>query len=220
MAPEGVDAVVGVDVPDLDGLVLRAGDNKVVDGEDRVDAIRVALEGADGCGKTTLCSILSERLGAKAYATPPKKYLQMRKSVDEDASAEEHYRFYRNGIYDASDEVKAMLTNGGKVILDRYWLSTYTYHQVMDVAVSKDDFASIIQPDLTVILALNHDVQIGRMLHRGMSVGDRRVFDKQREIAEAFYQNALKLSIPFIVVDTQRFSPNQCADIVIAALGS
>ena len=36
----------------------------------------------------------------------------------------------------------------------------------------------------------------------------------------AFYQNALELGIPFIVVDTQRFSPNQCADIIIAALGN
>lgn len=78
----------------------------------------------------------------------------------------------------------------------------------MGVAVSKDDFVSVIQPDLTVILALNHEVQIERMLHRGMSVGDRRVLDKQREIAKAFYQNALEFNIPFVVVDTQRFSPN------------
>lgn len=178
----------------------------------------VALEGADGCGKTTLCAVLAERLEAKAYATPPRKYLQMRERVDKNASAEEHYRFYRDGIYDAHDEIIALLRNGGKVVSDRYWLTTYTYHQVMGVAVSKDDFASVIQPDLTVILALNHDVQIERMLHRGMSVGDRRVLDKQREIARAFYQNVLELNIPFMIVDTQRFSPNQCADIVVTAL--
>jgi len=180
----------------------------------------VALEGADGCGKTTLCTILAERLGATAYATPPKKYLQMRERVDKSASAEEHYKFYRDGIYDASDEFDVMLKNGRKIVSDRYWLTTYTYHQVMGVAVSKNDFASVIQPNLTVILALNHDVQIERMLHREMSVGDRRVLDKQREIARAFYQNALELGIPFVVVDTQRFSPSQCADIVVVALGN
>lgn len=178
----------------------------------------VALEGADGCGKTTLCAVLTERLGAMAYATPPKKYLQMRERVDKNAPAEEHYRFYRDGIYDAHDEIVGLLRDSGKVVSDRYWLTTYTYHQVMGVAVSKDDFASVIQPHLTVILALNHEVQIERMLHRGMSVGDRRVLDKQREIARAFYQNAVDFSIPFIVIDTQRFSPNQCADIVVAAL--
>lgn len=77
---------------------------------------------------------------------------------------------------------------------------------------------SIAQPDLTVILTLNHDVQIERMLRRGMSVGDRRVLDKQQEIARAFYQITLELGIPFIVVDTQHFSPDRCADIVVAAL--
>ena len=180
----------------------------------------VTLEGADGCGKTTLCAILAERLGATSYSTPPKKYLKMRERMDKCASAVEHYQFYRDGIYCASDELSTMLKNGGIVVSDRYWLTTYTYHQVMGVAVSRDDFTSVVQPDLTVILALNHDVQIERILHRGMSVGDCRVFDKQREIASAFHQNALELGIPFIVVDTQRFSPSRCADIVVAAVGS
>lgn len=180
----------------------------------------LSLEGADGCGKTTLCAILAERLEATVYATPPKKYLQLREKVDKNASADEHYRFYRDGIYNASDEIDAMLKNGSKVISDRYWLTTYTYHQVMGVSVSENDFASIVQPTLTVILALNHDVQIERMLHRGMSIGDYRVIDKQREIAVAFYQNAMALSIPFVVVDTQCFSPIRCADIVIAAFTS
>lgn len=178
----------------------------------------IALEGADGCGKTTLCATLTKRLEATAYATPPRKYLQMRERVDKNASAEEHYRFYRDGIYDASDEISTILQGGNKVVSDRYWLSTYTYHQVMGVSVPENDFASIIQPDITIILALNHDVQIERMLHRGMSVGDRRVLDKQREISKAFYENALKIGIPFVVIDTQRFSPDRCANIVIAAL--
>jgi thymidylate kinase len=79
----------------------------------------VALEGADGCGKTTLCVVLAERMGATAYATLPKKYLQMRKRVDKNVSAEEYYRFYRDGIYDASDEIDAILQSGGKVVSDR-----------------------------------------------------------------------------------------------------
>jgi thymidylate kinase len=178
----------------------------------------ITLEGADGCGKTTLCHILAERLGATAYATPPKKYLEARDQVDKQASAEEHYRFYRDGVYDAHNEIVSLLENNGKVVTDRYWLTTYTYHQIMGVAVSKSDFTSIIQPDLTVILALNHETQIKRMQDRGMSVGDLRVLDKQMEVAKAFYQNVTEFNIPFIVIDTQRFSPDQCAEIVITAI--
>lgn len=178
----------------------------------------ITLEGSDGCGKTTLCTILAERIGAIAYATPPKKYLHMREKVDKNASVEEHYRFYRDGIYDASDEINVMLQNGDKIISDRYWLTTYVYHHVMGMSVSKNDFSSVVQPDLTVILALNHDVQMERMLHRGMSIGDRRVLDKQREITKVFYQFALEIGIPFVVINTQHFSPDKCADIVVTAL--
>ena len=180
----------------------------------------LVLEGADGTGKTTLCGVLAKRLNATPYMTPPKKYMELRTRVDKDAPADEHYRFYRDGVYDASQEIDTLLKNNGNVVCDRYWLTTYTYHQIMGAQVSKNDFALIIQPTLTVILTLNYEVQIERMLRRGMSAGDRRVLNKQREIADAFFQNALKLNIPFIIIDTQCFSPVRCADMVIEKLGN
>lgn len=178
----------------------------------------IALEGVDGSGKSTLCSILAERLGAISYSTPPKKYLAFREQVDKNASKEEHYRFYRDGIYDASNEIGAILKNNGKVVSDRYWLSTYTYHQVMGVPVSMDDFSHIIMPTMTIILSLNSNIQISRMLCRGMTVGDRKMLDQQQEIAVAFYQNVLKNGIPFLMIDTQCFSPKECTEIIIKAV--
>lgn len=178
----------------------------------------VVLEGADGTGKTTLCGVLAEGLGATHYATPPKKYMERRTHIDKNAPVDEHYRFYRDGVYDASKEIAKLLKNNGKVVCDRYWLTTYTYHKVMGLKISEDDFQSITIPTLTVILALNHEVQIDRMLRRGVSVGDRRVFHKQQEITTAFYENAVKFNIPFILLDTQRFSPEACVGLVIKAL--
>ncbi|KKQ21261.1 MAG: hypothetical protein US33_C0006G0011 [Parcubacteria group bacterium GW2011_GWC1_36_9] len=178
----------------------------------------VALEGADGTGKTTLCDVLAEKLKATPYATPPKKYMKLRTQIDKDASADEHYRFYRDGVYDASQEIDKLLKNNGRVVCDRYWLTTYTYHQVMGVKVSKDDFQSVIVPTLTIILALDHEVQIDRILRRGASVGDHRVFYKQKEIATAFLQNALEFNIPFVLLDTQRFSPEACVELIVKAL--
>lgn len=178
----------------------------------------VALEGCDGTGKSTLCAVLSERLSATQYATPPKKYLTFRERVDKDAPPKEHYNFYRDGIYDASNEIQVILAGGRNVVSDRYWLSTYTYHQVMGVEVSVDDFNSIVLPTLTVILSLNKDAQIGRMLRRGMSTGDRRMLAHQQELASAFYRNVLEFNVPFIIVDTQKFSPEDCARIVTGAL--
>ena len=44
MTVEGGDAVVCVDVPDLDGLVPGAGDDEIVDGEDSPDIGGVTVE--------------------------------------------------------------------------------------------------------------------------------------------------------------------------------
>lgn len=179
----------------------------------------IVLEGVDGVGKSTLCSVLAQRLGATPYATPPKKYLALREQVDKDASPEAHYNFYRDGICDASEEIQSLLADGRRIVSDRYWLSTYTYHQIMGVKVSKDDFKSVVTPTLTVILALNKEMQIKRMFDRGMSTGDKRMFNQQQELTKAFFQNILEFNMPFIVIDTQAFSPEACAEIVVKALG-
>lgn len=178
----------------------------------------IALEGADGCGKTTLCKLLSERMGGFAYSTPPQKYLNRRESIDRNSSNEDHYNFYRNGIYDASEEIKLLLMNGSIIISDRYWLTTYTYHQVMGANVSREDFLTIIQPDLTILLTLNGEVQTQRILSRGISAGDCRMLKNQAELAQAFYKNSLEFNIPFLVIDTQRFSPEACVDIVLSSI--
>ena len=72
----------------------------------------LVLEGADGTGKTTLCGVLAKRLNATPYMTPPKKYMELRTRVDKDAPADEHYRFYRDGVYDASQEIDTHLVGG------------------------------------------------------------------------------------------------------------
>ena len=178
----------------------------------------LVLEGGDGTGKSTLRDVLAQKIGAVSYSTPPARYLADRHRVDKLSSPEDHYAFYRDGIYDASEEINKFLQEGKSVVCDRYWLTTYTYHRIMGgVQVSADDFNSVVQPDLTIILALSHSVQIERMSQRGMSAGDHRMFEKQREIASAFYKDALELNIPFVVIDT-RISKEGCADIVLAAI--
>lgn len=178
----------------------------------------IAIEGGDGSGKSTLKEVLAAKLGATPYNTPPKKYLEQRGRIDKDASIQEHYDFYLRGIHDAAREIKKMLSMGEGVVSDRYWLSTYTYHEVMGVNVRPEDFEGVVKPDLTVILSLSHDVQIERMSVRGLSEGDLRMIEKQREIADAFYKNAVKFGVPFLVIDTQRFSPEDAARIVVAAV--
>lgn len=175
----------------------------------------LVLEGADGTGKSTLVTRIADKVGGVAYATPPKKYQKYSEKLHRDASADEHYAFYRNAIQDASEEVSELVRSGKPVICDRYWISTLTYHQVMGATVTDDDFATILKPDLTVLLVADADTQIQRIVARGMDAGDKRVLDKQFDLTQALFRNLVLEKQPFISLDTKSFSVEQCTEMVV-----
>ncbi len=178
----------------------------------------IVLEGHDGSGKSTLCPILAKKLNAIAYATPQKKFTEARYRVDRNASPEEHYAFYRNAIYEASAEIKAILERGENIVSDRYWLTTYIYHAVKGVAVRVDDFKGIILPDLTILLSVSSSsIQKSRVLAHGMSIEDQKMSEKQQTLAVAYYETVLKLEIPFLAIDTEMYSADECATVVETA---
>ena len=174
----------------------------------------IVIEGGDGVGKSTTVDLLSKRLSAESYHTPPKAYMSKRDEIDKNASPVEHYEFYREGVFEASKEIRSLVKNGKNVVCDRYFLSTYTYHRVMGVDAKKEDFDGILRPDLTVILSVDHSIQIDRIIERGMSEGDKRMLEKQIEITAAFYRDVLELELPFLIIDTGLFRPEQVVDII------
>lgn len=178
----------------------------------------IALEGGDGTGKSTLTTQLASHFGGDAYATPPQKYRRYREEIDRTSVPKEHYDFYKESILDASAEITSLLDLKHHVICDRYWISTVTYHEVMGMSIDLSDFKQIIKPDLTILLVTSPGEQIRRMIARGMSVGDKRMLDKQQEISTRFFQNLILSNTPFISIDTGRFSVDDCVKIVRSAI--
>lgn len=176
----------------------------------------IVIEGIDCSGKSTVSKILAEQREAILYRTPPKNIIAQRDEIDANATPIEHYRFYLDGIRTASKEIWEVLASGKEVVCDRYWLSTYIYHTVIGVSVNTDDFAGIIQPDLTVLLLVSNDVQAKRFLERGMSIGDRRMSNRQLELAKEFKIAMSKLSIPQLIVNTDHHCPAEIVDKIQA----
>lgn len=172
----------------------------------------IAIEGIDCSGKTTVSRLLAKQFGYVLYKTPPKNIVAERDAIDAKASPVDHYRFYLDGIYTASKEIWDILASGRNVVCDRYWLSTFVYHVVMGVSVNIDDFATITQPDLTVLLLVSSDVQAKRFLDRGMSVGDRRMINQQLSLASEFKRALSKYQMPQLVINSDHDCPAEVVE--------
>lgn len=177
--------------------------------------MKIVLEGVDGSGKSTLGRILTERVEGVYYPTPSKLFRERREQIDAFASDEDHYRFYVEAVRFASEEIKTF-AHTTHVIIDRYWLSTFIYHKVMGVAVKKEDFGEITEPDITILLTVDNATQLKRLNMRGMTVGDKRMLSRQQELKHAYEKHIY--SIPAIIVDTSDEGPESLCEKIIKKL--
>lgn len=178
----------------------------------------IVFEGVDASGKTTTARLLANHLQAVYYATPPREFLLRREEIDLSASADDHYQFYLGGIRQASVEIWKLLAEGKVVVGDRYWASTYIYHLVMGAVVSREDFKDIVLPDVTVLLAVSPDVQTARLIHRGMSAGDRRMLNQQEVIAREFRRFLTAEEKHLVAVDTSHLTPSEVMTQTLAEI--
>jgi thymidylate kinase len=157
-------------------------------------------------------------LNGVVYATPPEKYRDMRKKIDTTASIEKHYEFYRDAVIEASIEIADILHSGKTVVCDRYWLSTIVYHRAGGLNLDESVFSKLIQPELTVLLQVSPEIQVQRSTKRGVNACDGQISGKQIELTNLFWNALLVSKLPFIAINTDNFSIDQCTNIVLGAL--
>lgn len=178
----------------------------------------IVLEGIDGSGKSSLAELLAGKFGSVVYATPPEKYRKLRKQVDTGSSAQKHYDFYRDAVVEASAEIAILLSTGQSVVCDRYWLSTLVYHRAGGMILDGSDFSKLVQPDLTVFLFVSPEVQVTRLTNR--EGGGGNIEGKQSELTNLYLQALADSKLPFLVINTDNFSLEQCGDIVSTAVST
>ena len=86
----------------------------------------IVVEGLDGVGKTSLVKALAARLEAQVMRTPPDSMRSFRPYFDRgDEGARQGY--YMVGNFLAGEAATALVQEGGKVVLDRFYASTLSY---------------------------------------------------------------------------------------------
>jgi len=76
--------------------------------------------------------------------------------------------FYAASVVAASKQVGHHLQNGRRVVMDRYWLSTLTYHRLAGVQSELPEVAAALFPaHVTVFLNVATAVRLHRLQQRG-----------------------------------------------------
>jgi dTMP kinase len=164
----------------------------------------IALEGGEGCGKSTQAQRLADHLGARLTREPGGTPAgeRLRDIVLDPATGELDFRAEVLLIAAARADhvarvIRPALEGGEDVVTDRYVASSLAYQGhgrrlgVEDVARINEWATGGLKPDLTILLDVPEDVAAQRMdtdLDRLEAVGDgfhERVADGYRALAAA-----------------------------------
>jgi dTMP kinase len=174
----------------------------------------VALEGIDGCGKSTQARILADRLGAVSTfepgATPlgaSLRTLLLAPDGDPVATRAEALLMAADRAQHVADIIAPALEDGRWVVTDRYVASTLAY-QGYGRGLDRAELEALVgwataglRPDLTVLFDLPVEVAAARR-HGG---GDDRMEAEGlaflQRVADGYLELAAERRDPWLVVD-------------------
>ena len=181
--------------------------------------IFVAIEGIDGCGKSTFVELLAPALGCHLLRCPPEELGEVRKMFDMNDIA--HKLFYASANMVVSKRVSELLRSGESVICDRYWLSTKVYSSVREEDINIDIIEDhLARPDFTIYLHLDEPVRRKRMVKRGkMNEIDLRSMADVDRLKEGYdVELGKKFSGQVVRADTGSSTPEELVRQVCAKL--
>lgn len=118
--------------------------------------VLLCFEGISYAGKTTIAKIVSDTVGAICGPRVASGYEKEEAEIHQNPDHLARFSFFMKEIVARSDEVRQILERA-PVVLDRYLLSVFAYHNVIiGRRLEREiDTSGMRQPDLTILLTVD-----------------------------------------------------------------
>lgn len=186
----------------------------------------IAVEGLDGCGKSTFARHLATALGAELLQTPLNLDPAVRTAMEAHCARSPLARmmFYGATVVAATAGIRDALAARRSVVVDRYWLSTVVYHRVMGSACLLEEVADELPiPDFTAFLHAPLEVRSQRIRGRGLTTeADRWSLQPEPSARiEALYRELGRRPIAgrFVEIDTSERAPAELVSVFATGPG-
>lgn len=180
----------------------------------------IAIEGADGVGKTTVSKLVAEKLNF-LFVEKPLHYL-----LDNDYDKYIKLRDFFNNqndrnlsawFYGLNYMLISNIFKNKNIVTDRYFLSMYSLSysdyngDIYDLLIKK-----LEKPIITVILKASSKVIYERLIKRNPFDKDINKLYDIDFLYNKMYECVNKYNIPYIELDTSNIDEHEVADIIVS----
>ncbi|MCR5490715.1 MAG: AAA family ATPase [Bacilli bacterium] len=184
----------------------------------------VSIEGMDGVGKTTVCRLLSKRLGVEFVEKP---LHLLTDEGDKEADWVNYFRI-RDKVNASPDRIFTSWFYGLQylylqaewgdkdIVTDRYILSNYAWSGTLESKPVFELLSRVLRkPDLNVILLAKAETIRARAAKRDAGDADIEKANKAKEIYRKMKEFSLIYHWPSWVIHTDGMTPEEIADLII-----
>ena len=181
--------------------------------------IHISIEGMDGVGKSTTCTLLADRLGYKLIEKPLhylldnniEEYRKLAKKVNANSNRDFTSMFYGLGSIYMYDQFK-----DENIVTDRHLASNYAWSGTKD---NSDVYDLLVKklgaPKLTDILYSPSDVIVERLKNRNKTDKDIERAKQSEEIYKRMIEFCKKYNFNYVLIDSSKLNAEEVTNKIL-----